>query len=141
MKTCLDRKAKVKRMQIKPIKKRITGMLAAVFLACSIAGPATLVLTSGCTNPQSRITLNSIATVSQGAKSAYDAYSQLVILGQLPTNDLRSVSMKYNLLQNAVSLAIIEARQNTNAIASEALNVQYNDLLNSIAVAKSKAGK
>lgn len=49
--------------------------------------------------------------------------------------------MKYNLLQTAVTLAITEARQNTNAIASESLNVQYNDLLNSIAVAKSKAGK
>lgn len=128
-------------MQIKPIKKKLVQMLAAVFLACSIAGPATLLITQGCTNPPSRITLNSIATVSQGAKSAYDAYSQLVILGQLPTNDLRSVSMKYNLLQTAVTLAITEARQNTNAIASESLNVQYNDLLNSIAVAKSKAGK
>lgn len=128
-------------MQIKPIKKKAISLLAVVFIAGSMAGPAALLLTQGCTSPQSRITLNSIATVSQGAKSAYDAYAQLVILGQVPTNDLRSVSMKYDLLQSAVSVAIIESKQNTNAIASEALNVQYNDLLTTIAAAKAKAGK
>ncbi len=136
MKTCLDRKEKVKRMQIKPIKKRITGMLAAVFLACSIAGPATLVLTSGCTNPQSRITLNSLSTIAKGAQSSYDSYVQLIILGQVPTNDLPSISMKYNLLQQSLGLAIQEARGNTNAVASPSLDVAYTDFLNTISTAK-----
>lgn len=95
-------------------------------------------LTQGCTNPQSRITLNSIATVSQGAQKAYDAYAQLVIMGQLPTNDLHSVSVKYNVLQSAVTVALIEARGNTNAVASPSLDVAYVDLVNTINAAKAK---
>lgn len=95
-------------------------------------------LTQGCTNPPSRIAYNSIATVAQGAQSAYDSYTQLVILGQIPTNDFPKISKQYDLLQTAVGLAIQVARQDTNAVAPPSLNVQYNSLLAEIAASKAK---
>lgn len=83
------------------MKKLYYSML----LACAI----------GCAGVRGYQTL---ATIEATGNSSYQAYNQLVVNGQVSTNNLPIVARAYVAFQATMTRAIIYAQNNTNAPAS-----------------------
>ena len=76
-----------------------------------------LLLSNGCATPQ-KTAVNTLATVGATANAAYESYLQLVVQGQLPTNDLPKVTAYYRDFQASFGVATASAHYATNATLS-----------------------
>jgi hypothetical protein len=76
-----------------------------------------LLLFIGCVSNPQRKTYNSVWTVAVGVNESWKAYVDLVIAGQLPTNDVPKVAEAYNNFQLALKSASIGMMLDTNAPA------------------------
>lgn len=92
----------------------------------------------GCTTTAQRQEFTTIGMVEQAAQSSYNQYSNMVISGQVSTNGLHDVSMKFNDLQASLRLAAVVAESGTNAVAPQKLQAEAGDLLALIANLRKK---
>jgi hypothetical protein len=76
-----------------------------------------VLLLVGCSASRQRHTYNSVWTVAVGVNESWKAYVDLVIAGQLPTNDVPKVAEAYNNFQLALKAASIGMMLDTNAPA------------------------
>lgn len=90
---------------------------------------AVVLLVAGCTTTQQTIAYKTIGTLEQGATSSYDAYFNLVLKNQLPTNGLPAASAAFNHFQDSAKLATLAAMNNTNALAPASLADEESQLL------------
>ena len=82
----------------------------------------------GCNTTQQRVAYNSIFSVEQAATATVDCYYALVIKGVITTNNVPTVSQKFNQLQAACTLAAATSQAGTNALAPAALTAELGDL-------------
>lgn len=91
----------------------------------------------GCTTSQQSTAFKSIATVEATVNVANDGYQQLVIVGQLPTNDVPKIAHLYNAFQASELIALDAVQFNTNALAPSALIIEGQDFVNVVTAIKS----
>lgn len=92
----------------------------------------------GCKSPPDRIAYNTIASVEQTASVAVDGYYSLVIQGTVKTNGLPDVSLKFNQLQAAATVAANVGSAGTNSLAPAALVQELADLTAFISTLETK---
>ncbi len=97
---------------------------------------AIVVLFLACTTTQQRAAYNTIATTQALATAAVDSYYTLVIQGKLSTNDVPSVTTKYDAFQASVLVMLAGVRNNTNALAPGSLILESQDLIKFITALK-----
>lgn len=119
---------------------KFKGLLAVLAItAFTFALPVSLMVV-GCakTSSQQRTTVNTIASTGYTVDTAFKAYLDLVVQGQLPTNAVPEVSRSYSVFQAAYLSAITLAALNTNAPPSvDLLNAASQTML-TIDAAKGK---
>lgn len=93
-------------------------------------------LPQGCTTNQQTIGYKTIYSLESGTTATYQGYLDLVIKGQVPTNDVPKVAKAYNIFHSAAMVALDGVAYNTNALASSSLVVEAQDVVNLIGVAK-----
>ena len=76
-----------------------------------------------------RAAYNTIAGVEATASASFDGYLSAVIAGKIPTNSVPDVSLKFDQLQSAATLAAAADQAGTNALAPTALSAELTDLL------------
>jgi hypothetical protein len=86
-------------------------------MSTNLASLLALLLFIGCVSNPQRKTYNSVWTVAVGVNESWKAYVDLVIAGQLPTNDVPKVAEAYNDFQLALKSASIGMMLDTNAPA------------------------
>jgi hypothetical protein len=64
----------------------------------------------GCTTSQQRTTYNSLASIALSVDASMQAYTDLVVRGEVPAEKLREVSKVYNEFQAAYQLALALAQ-------------------------------
>lgn len=99
-----------------------------VFVLCLSSLAAAMLL--GCTTTQQKTTYNALATIEATASSAYTAYVQGVIKGQIPTNNVPQVSQAYNGLQKAIAAATVLDQAGTNYLVSSNLTAELTAFVN-----------
>lgn len=109
-------------------QRPLFSILIAVLLALTW-----LLGTPGCTTSQRRTTYNTLASLELTTTKAYDGYLGAVISGQARTNDLPQITRDFNAFQKTMQVAILTARNNTNALASPNLEAESSKLLDAIA--------
>jgi hypothetical protein len=95
-------------------------------------------LFGGCQTTPQRKTFNTVWTLGSTVNESYKAYLDLVIAGQLPTNNVRRVSMAYNRFQDALSAATVLITANTNAPPPPRLLSLGNEFFSTVNAAKVK---
>lgn len=93
------------------------------------------ILLIGCTTSQQTTTFNTITSLEQTTHAAYAGYLNLVLSGNVRTNDVPQVSKIYNDFQAAAALAITLNQANTNALAPSNLvdeSVAVINLINTV---------
>ena len=109
------------------------------FLSLLLVAALITVFALGCSTPAQRTAYNTIATVQQTAAVAYDGYADLVIAGTVSTTALPEVSLRYNQLRLACTVAATASQAGTNAIAPATLTaelVQFTALVATFVPAK-----
>jgi len=99
---------------------------------------ALICITTAASCPHQRAEYNTIFAVEKTASAAYDGYVDMVIAGTLPTNDVPAVSLKFNQIQAACTLAAATSQAGTNAIAPAQLTAELVDLSAFIASLQTK---
>lgn len=92
----------------------------------------------GCTTASQRTEYNTLFSVEQTASVALDGYYTLVAKGMVPTNDVPTVSQKFNQIQAACALAAAASEAGTNAIAPANITAELVDLTAFIATLETK---
>lgn len=92
----------------------------------------------GCTATQQTVTYKTLSGLEISTTGAYDAYAGLAIKGTVATNDIPAVSKAYNDFQSGMHLAVVVARNDTNALAPQALIDQSAAVINLIGTVKGK---
>ena len=95
-------------------------------------------LLCGCQTTPQRKTFNTVWTLGSTVNESYKAYIDLVIAGQLPTTNVRRVSVAYNRFQDAFSAATVIITANTNAPPPANLLSLGNEFLSTVNAAKKK---
>jgi hypothetical protein len=106
--------------------RKATILLAFVALMC-------LTMATTC---KPRQTYNTLSTVRATTDSSVAAFFDLVVKGQVKTNNVPQVSMAYDMFNAVFSTAVDFARGNSNAVATEMVTSASAEVLNHIAVAK-----
>jgi rhamnogalacturonyl hydrolase YesR len=101
----------------------------------SIALAAVLV---GCSTTAQRQAVNTIGGVETSATALVDGYYTEVLKGNLPTNDVPTVSRAYDSLQASIKLSLTVVQNNTNALAPASLLTESMDLVNLVNQIKGK---
>lgn len=78
----------------------------------------------------------SLGATELTVSSAYTAYTDLVIQGKVPTNDVPRVSHAFNSFQAGMSAAVIAAQFNTNAPSNQTIQILAQNVTDAIAQAK-----
>lgn len=93
----------------------------------------------GCLTPkQQKVTYQTLGGLEVASTAVYDSYLTLVFTGKLATNDVPTVSHAYNDFQTSMVFAIVTAKNNTNALAPDALKAEADALVNLITTVKLK---
>lgn len=101
-----------------------------------------MALTAATCNPnQQRTAYLTVYTAEQAATSAYSAYLDLVLKDQIPTNNLPSVSQKFNAFQAVASAATDSLTFNPTNPPPPDVSAKLTDLLTTIDVSKKAAKK
>jgi hypothetical protein len=82
---------------------------------------------AGCTTSAQRTGYNTIAGVEATASAALDGYLTGVIKNTISTNDVPKVTLAFDQLQAAATLAAAADQAGTNALAPAALNTELTD--------------
>src|ERR1035437_7376937 len=98
---------------------------------------ALAILRVGCSG-LGRTYYNTLASIQVATTGAYNGYLDLVIKGQVKTNDVPLISRDYNLFQTVWGSAVSVAQFNTNAIAPSTVTDASAKLVNDITSAKAK---
>ena len=115
------------------MKKNLSLLLTAL---CLITVPFTPALT--CTPSQERVTYNSLWTAEQATTGALNAYFDLVISGQAPTNGLPVVKAAYDDFQMALYLAVSASPAGTNGPVTALVSTKQTAVITAISRAKGK---
>lgn len=96
---------------------------------------------SGCKLPpsQQKIAVNTLSTVHQTVDVALDGYLDLVIKGQLSTNNVPVVLNAYGRFQQAYNAGLLVVANNTNAVAPQDV-ITAADAFNSVLSLAKKGG-
>lgn len=103
------------------------------YLFCIAVAVAVII---GCTATQQTITIKTIGSLEAATDAAYKGYIALVLQGKLATNDVPKVAHAFNDFQAAALLATITAKNNTNALAPDALIEESGAVVNLITTIK-----
>lgn len=114
--------------------KRFRNLFLIVLLAFAVSAAT-------CKPNQQRTAYNTVYTAEQAATSAYSAYLDLVIKGQIQTNGLPSVSSKFNLFQRSADAAATSLTFNPTNPAPADVSALLSDLLATIDLIKKGALK
>lgn len=87
-----------------------------------------IVLIAGCVAGQ-KAAYNTLYTIQKAVQSADDAYLDGVVHGIIPSNNVPSVSRKYNHFQAGYLIALDAVQFNTNALAPAALVIESADFV------------
>lgn len=90
----------------------------------------------GCSTSGQRKAVNTLFAVGQSVDAAYKSYLDLVVAGQVKTNDVPRISQQYLAFQHAFSAAITLSTLNTNAPPSPELANAASQILLAIQAAK-----
>jgi len=90
----------------------------------------------GCSTTAQRTTFNTIGGIEAAADSSVDGYFHAVIVGQVSTNGVPTVTKAFNDLQASLTLAAAADAAGTNGLAASSLQTEFADLLNLIATLK-----
>lgn len=93
---------------------------------------------NGCSTSQQRQSINTIRSTADAVNTAYAGYLDLVIRGDLKTNDVPRVSEAYNAFQLAFSAAITVATVSSNSPPSPELANAASQALLTIQSARGK---
>jgi len=116
-------------MKIKTIRKNILLLL----LAC-----VTGIFINGCAGLSTVAGYQTLGTLEASSNASYQTYNQLVVSGQVKTNDLPIVAKAYNTFQVVMIQAIIQAQNNTNAPVTVDVQTAASALASTIATAQTK---
>lgn len=101
-------------------------------ILCLLLLPLALVFSACQATPQKQA-VNTLAVTGQVGNSAYESYLQLVLQGNLPTNDVPKVTGYYRDFQTSFAVAAAAAHYATNiTLASPELVQTLNKLQNAI---------
>lgn len=93
---------------------------------------------TGCSTSAQRKTVMGLFATGQSVDTAYRSYLDLVVSGQVKTNDLPKVSQQYREFQAAFAAAVLIAGMNTNAPPSPELMNAASQVTLAITAAKQK---
>lgn len=96
---------------------------------------ALAVLVVGCATA-GRTYYNTLASIQVATTGAFNGYIDLVVKGQVKTNDVPLISRDYNLFQTVWGGAVAVAQFQTNAIAPSAVTDAAAVVVNDITAAK-----
>jgi hypothetical protein len=88
--------------------------LGLTLLAAAALAVASGFLLGGCQTPPSRIAYNSLATTGTTVSTAYQGYLELVLRGQVATNDVPAITAKYREFKASFDAACQLAAYSTN---------------------------
>lgn len=114
--------------------KLFTGFILAIAL---LTLPVTTTFT-GCSTSAQRTTVNTLFSVGQTADSAYKSYLDLVVSGQLKTNDVPEISRRYQQFQQVFSAAITASALSSNSPPSPMVSAAAAQLTQAITIAKQR---
>lgn len=112
--------------------KRFRNLFLLAVLALAVSAAT-------CNPNQQRTAYLTVYTAEQAATSAYSAYLDLVIKGQIQTNGLPSVSAKFNAFQAVASAATDSLTFNPTNPPPPDVTAKLTDLLTTIDVSKKGA--
>lgn len=118
------------------MRKSFAALIIAVTLLFA-ASPLIFVPMTGCSTSQQRQTINTLFTTAATVDSAYRAFLDGVISGQIPTNSVPSVSARYAEFQSVLSSAIALATLSSNSPPSPEITAAAANVASAISVAKS----
>jgi len=95
----------------------------------SLISVVAIMAMTGCTTTQQRTTYTTLATVEATTTATVDGYYLATIKGLASTNGIPQVSQAFNKFQAAFVLAVDIAQNNTNALASSALQQEAADVV------------
>lgn len=81
-------------------------------------------------------TYKSLASLGQTTDAAYRTYNDLLVRGQVGTNDYPAIAKAYNQFQSAYYQAVVFAQFNTNTTAGPTVEAAANALLTAISIAE-----
>lgn len=90
------------------------------------------IVVAGCTTTQQTQTYKTLYTVEQITTGAYNGYLDLVVSGDIATNNVPTVSHAYNHFQRSYLVALDVAQFNTNRFATSTLMQESTDVINLI---------
>lgn len=105
----------------------------------SLAAAAAVAFLIGCVNP-SRTVYNTLASVEATTTAAFSTYLDMVVQGQVRTNEVPVVSRDYNAFKVVWAGAVAIAQWNTNAPATLPVTDASAKVLSDIVNAKNAKG-
>lgn len=102
---------------MKNLSRKELFWLSVVSLSLLLTPLVSIMCVTGCTTHQQKIAYRTLYGVEVTTTTAYDGYAILVAKGHIATNSVPQVSHAYNIFQDVMHIAVIEARFNTNALA------------------------
>lgn len=120
------------------MKKIISSIYLAIALIALPIVPVSVVMLAGCTTSQNTVVYKTLYGVEVSTTGAYDGYVLSIAKGLTTTNALPQVSQAFNIFQSTMSLAVLTARGDSNAIAPASVITASTDVINTIAATKGK---
>lgn len=89
-------------------------------------------IVTGCNTTQQTTAYKTLYGLEVATTGAFKAYDSAVISGAIPTNSVPQVSHAFNDFQSAMTVAVLAAQNNTNALAPANLVAESTAVINLI---------